>query len=65
MHNNFESDSIDVDIMSLRPEIELWDRTTIWSNFPEMSYVEMMESDNGLKQWLEIFYKVRKLIWQQ
>ncbi|XP_045103370.1 gamma-butyrobetaine dioxygenase-like isoform X3 [Portunus trituberculatus] len=57
MHNNFESDNIDVDIMSLRPEIEPWDRTTIWANFPELSYTEMMESDNGLREWLEIFYK--------
>lgn len=61
MHNNFESDNTDVDIMSLRPEIEIWDRTTIWANFPELSYAEMMESENGLREWLEIFYKVRKL----
>ncbi|KAG0713455.1 Gamma-butyrobetaine dioxygenase [Chionoecetes opilio] len=57
MHNNFESDNKDVDVMSLRPDIELWDRTTIWSDFPELSYVEMMESDHALRQWLEIFYK--------
>lgn len=58
MQNNFASDSVDMDIMPLRPEFELWDRTTIWSNFPEMSFNEMMESDNGLRQWLEMFYKV-------
>lgn len=50
---------MDVDTMPLRSEIELWDRNTIWSNFPEVSYAEMMESDSGLRQWLDIFYKVR------
>lgn len=58
MHNIFESDLVDVDQVSQRPEMELWDRTTIWANFPEMSYKEMMESDNGLMQWLDLFYRV-------
>lgn len=58
MHNIFESDLVDVDQVSQRPEMELWDRTTIWASFPEMSYKEMMESDSGLKQWLDLFYRV-------
>ncbi|KAK4316303.1 hypothetical protein Pmani_012523 [Petrolisthes manimaculis] len=57
MHNSFESDMVDVDQVYQRPEMELWDRTTIWANFPEMSYKEMMESDNGLRQWLDLFYR--------
>ncbi|KAK8748261.1 hypothetical protein OTU49_016393 [Cherax quadricarinatus] len=57
MHNNFASDSLDMELLTQRPEFELWDRTTIWSSFPEMSYNEIMESDNGLAQWLEMFYK--------
>lgn len=57
IHNSFGSDSMDVETMPLRSEIERWDRTTIWSNFPELSYTEMMESDSGLRQWLDIFYK--------
>ncbi|KAG7170366.1 Gamma-butyrobetaine dioxygenase-like 3 [Homarus americanus] len=57
MHNNFASDNIDVELLTRRPEFELWDRTTIWSKFPEMSYNEMMESESGLKQWLDLFYK--------
>lgn len=58
MHNIFESDLVDVDQVSQRPEMELWDRTTIWTNFPEMSYKEMMETDSGLMQWLDLFYRV-------
>lgn len=63
MHNNFESDLVDVDQVSQRPEMELWDRTTIWAKFPEMSYKEMMESDNGLMQWLDLFYRVTYIIY--
>ncbi|XP_050704041.1 gamma-butyrobetaine dioxygenase-like isoform X2 [Eriocheir sinensis] len=56
-HNSFGSDSMDVETVPLRSDIELWDRTTIWSNFPELSYTEMMESDSGLRRWLDMFYK--------
>lgn len=58
MHNSSGGNSMDVETVPLRSDIELWDRTTIWSNFPELSYTEMMESDSGLRHWLDIFYKV-------
>lgn len=40
-----------------KPRITLWDRTTIWKNFPELSYTEFMESEGGLLLWLEMFHR--------
>ena len=40
-----------------RPPMVLWDRTTIWNNFPEISFQEFMESKNGLTLWLEMFHR--------
>ncbi|KAK7072111.1 hypothetical protein SK128_005471 [Halocaridina rubra] len=57
MHNNFASDSIDMEMHPKRPEYELWDRTVIWGNFPELSYNEFMETETGLYTWLNMFYK--------
>lgn len=57
MHNSFASDTVDMDLHPMRPEYELWDRTMIWSNFPEISYNEFMETDSGLYSWLDLFYK--------
>jgi hypothetical protein len=45
------------DIVHKRPPLILWDRTTIWKNLPEISYSEVMESDNGLSLWLEMFHR--------
>nr|CAD7258918.1 unnamed protein product [Timema shepardi] len=55
MHETFDSDS--TENHPDQPQIVLWDRTEIWKNFPEISYNEVMESDEGLKAWLEMFYK--------
>ncbi|XP_064114241.1 gamma-butyrobetaine dioxygenase-like isoform X1 [Macrobrachium nipponense] len=57
MHNNFESDTTDMELHTARPEYELWDRTTIWANFPELSYKEFIETESGLCTWLDMFYK--------
>ncbi|XP_076058751.1 gamma-butyrobetaine dioxygenase-like isoform X2 [Oratosquilla oratoria] len=57
MHNTFETDSVDMEHPPLRPELELWDRTTVWANFPEMSYNEFKGSEAGLRTWLDMFYK--------
>ena len=62
MHNNFESDNIDMEMHVARPEYEIWDRTSIWANFPELSYNEFMETESGLSTWLDMFYKVSKAI---
>ncbi|CAG2053397.1 unnamed protein product [Timema podura] len=55
MHETFDSDS--TENHPDQPQIVMWDRTEIWKNFPEISYNEVMESDEGLKAWLEMFYK--------
>nr|CAD7460450.1 unnamed protein product [Timema tahoe] len=55
MHETFDSDS--TENHPDQPQIIMWDRTEIWKNFPEISYNEVMESDEGLKTWLEMFYK--------
>lgn len=39
------------------PNIELWDRVAIWRNIPEISYREVMETNHGLRSWLEMIYK--------
>lgn len=57
MHNNFACDSMNIEMHPRRPEYELWDRTMIWANFPELSYNEFMESDRGLYTWLDMFYR--------
>ncbi|XP_046394006.1 gamma-butyrobetaine dioxygenase-like [Ischnura elegans] len=55
MHETFESESHDTH--PNRPPIILWDRTSIWKQFPEISYNEVMDSDEGLKTWLEMVHK--------
>ncbi|XP_042878598.1 gamma-butyrobetaine dioxygenase-like isoform X1 [Penaeus japonicus] len=57
MHNNFASDTVDMDLLPQRPEMELWDRTSIWASFPELSYNEFMETEGGLADWLDMFYR--------
>lgn len=55
----FAQDSFEVaaEGPSVRPPIELWDRTAIWNRFPEISYREVMDSNEGLKTWLEMVHK--------
>lgn len=44
--------------LPMRPELKLWNRAEVWANFPELSYNEFMESEEGLRTWLEMFYQV-------
>ncbi|GAB6022827.1 hypothetical protein CHUAL_006923 [Chamberlinius hualienensis] len=58
----FAQDSFDIgsshgEGFHLRPPIQLWDRTKIWKFLPEISYREVMDSDEGLKTWLEMIHK--------
>ncbi|XP_037276727.2 gamma-butyrobetaine dioxygenase-like [Rhipicephalus microplus] len=39
------------------PPMEFWDRVSIWKNFPEVSYKEFMETDDGLYRWMDCMYK--------
>lgn len=39
------------------PPMEFWDRVSIWKSFPEVSYREFMDSDDGLYRWLDCMYK--------
>lgn len=54
--DNFSSAGDD-EHKTLRPPLTLWDRTTIWKNLPEISYSEVMESEQGLALWLEMFHR--------
>ncbi|RXG62471.1 Gamma-butyrobetaine dioxygenase, partial [Armadillidium vulgare] len=57
IHNNFGTDAIDMEHLPMRPELKLWNRAEVWANFPELSYNEFMESEEGLRTWLEMFYQ--------
>ncbi|MCL4116511.1 UNVERIFIED_CONTAM: hypothetical protein GTU68_031706, partial [Idotea baltica] len=57
IHNNFASDSVDMENTPMRPELKLWNRAEVWETFPELSFNEFMESEEGLRTWLEMFYK--------
>ncbi|KAH7953218.1 hypothetical protein HPB49_006188 [Dermacentor silvarum] len=39
------------------PPMEFWDRVSIWKSFPEVSYKEFMETDDGLYRWLDCMHK--------
>ena len=54
MHNTFEPGESDV----YRAPPELWDRTRIWGQLPEVAYSEFMETTEGLTKWLGLFNKV-------
>lgn len=58
IHNNFGSDSMDMEHPPKRPSLRLWNRAEVWEKFPELSYNEFMESEEGLRLWLEMFYTV-------
>lgn len=34
-----------------------WDRVSIWKSFPEVSYKEFMNTDDGLYRWLDCMHK--------
>lgn len=43
--------------LSAVPPQVLWDRVLIWKTFPEVSYKEFMDSDDGLYRWLDYMHK--------
>lgn len=55
----FARDAFDVneEHVHVRPPLELWDRTAIWKRFPDVSYHELMQSDEGLFRWLDMLHK--------
>ncbi|KAA0191833.1 hypothetical protein HAZT_HAZT010520 [Hyalella azteca] len=58
MHNAFEMDNAEKEGLPVRSEPELWDRTDIWKNLPELSYNEFKNSEEGLFTWLDMFHKI-------
>lgn len=47
----------DVEYARRRPELQLWDRVQIWKKLPEISWQEFMDSDDGLRTWLELMHR--------